>query len=59
MESPRNMIFEVTESGDIHMAKMVGEPGSASHSVLYEYTYTKAQWKEITKTMDGALPATL
>ena len=51
MEMPRNTIWERTADGDVKLTKYVGDPGSPSHRVLWEHTYTKEEFTEISTAM--------
>lgn len=44
------MYWERTEDG-VKVAKYVGEAGTPTHRLLYEHTYSAAEWNKVIKAM--------
>ena len=52
IETPRNVVFEKQSDLGVRIVKYVGDSDNpASLRVLYEYTYSAEEWREIVKAM--------
>jgi hypothetical protein len=47
IESPRNLFWERTEDDQIRVSKFIGEVGTNHHRLLFEHTFTNAEWAMI------------
>ena len=51
IETPRNVVFEKQKDLGVRIVKYVGDSDAGTLDVLYEYTYSGEEWREIVKAM--------
>ena len=51
IETPRNVVFEKQPDRGVRIVKYVGDRDAGTLNVLYEYTYSDEEWREIVKAM--------